>query len=283
MATAAQNGGFRPVHEAHAIEQVIATIQFDRPLDGAPIRAADQALVRYEQALPGRSEIRAMGIQFGPAGVSAVTPQMTDAPNGIARSVSDGRGVVVKELRIDRQSLMFRTQVYTRWDAVWAEAREYFGTLLGLVGDVNVGGYGLAYVDKFIWTGAPGTCRPTDLIRTDAPFVSRASLDATDLWHCHSGRFSIVDGRIKRLENVDFDCIDEPASTLGGEPQRAVRISTQFTDLLNQPGAYQWNLAAREAMPELDAEFVTLHNLLKNVFGQIVNDDAARKVGLHAG
>lgn len=282
MATAAYVG-FKPLHEAHAIEQLIAAVQFDRPIDDAAIRAVSEVMTRFQDALPGRSEIRGMGFQVGPLGVTPIAPSTSELPSGVVRTLSDGRGVVVKELRVDRQSVVFRSLVYTRWDAVWGEAGRYLSELLPVLGETNVAAYSLAYVDKFVWSGTPETCRPALLLRQGSPYISPGIFDATDLWHCHSGRFVTSGGPSRRLEVVDLDCVDETDSGMSdAKPVRVVRISTTITDQFNQPGFQSVTMPAAQGTAHLERGFVELHTLLKTVFAAIVSDEAATQVGLNA-
>jgi uncharacterized protein (TIGR04255 family) len=283
MATAAAPDGFRPVHDAHAIEQLVATIQFDRPLPDDTIRAANETMAQFQESLPGRSDIRGMGFQFGPGGLVPVMPAVAESPSGVLRSFTDGRGVVLKELRVDRQVMVFRTQAYTRWDAVWAEAHRYFSALLPLIEAVNVASFGLAYVDKFIWTGRPETCRSRDLFQAGSPYLAPRSLESQDLWHCHSGQFRIGDPSSKRLEVVDIDCVDELAEMQGSstQMQRVVRISTNITDIFNQPGYEPRQISGSNAVLETARAFPMLHEELKRVFSEIISYEAAAQVGLN--
>ena len=279
MANAAAQVGFRPVHEAHAIEHLLATIHFDRPIDDNGIRTAIELMAQFQAELPGRNEIRGMGFQIGPHGVMPLTyAGAAEVPDGLVRFLMDGRGVLVKELRVDRQSIVFRTQAYTRWDAVWSEVRGYIQTLLPRLGVANLSAYSLAYVDKFIWTGPPVSAKPESLFRSNSPYVASKSLQATDLWHCHTGRFESTSAEVKRLEAVNLDCADEPDEA--GQPQRVVRISTTITDIFNQPGSKPHQVNGEEALPMLDRAFPELHRVLKGVFSQIVSDAVAAQVGL---
>lgn len=278
MATAAAQDGFRPVHEAHAIEHLLTTIHFDRPIDDNAVRVANEVMAQFQGELPGRNEIRGMGFQIGPHGVLPLPASPPDAPNGVIRFLMDGRGVMVKELRVDRQSLVYRTQLYTRWDAVWAEIRQYIHTLLPRLGIANISAYSLGYVDKFVWIGVPSACQPGLLFRPNSPYLTPKSLDATDLWHCHSGRFEAVTTQIKRLESVNIDCTDEPTEL--GQPQRVVRISTTITDIYNQPGYMAHQMNGMEAPAILDGAFPQLHDVLKRVFAQTVSDSISTQVGM---
>lgn len=280
MATAAAQVGFRPVHEAHAIEHLLATVHFDRPLDDNGIRSARESMAQLQSELPGLNEIRGMGFQIGPQGVMPLMQGgPTDVPDGLVRFLMDGRGVVLKELKVDRQSIVFRTQAYTRWDQVWSEARRYIHLLLPRLGVSNLSAYSLAYVDKFIWTGPAASAEPASLFRPNSPYVVSRSLQATDLWHCHTGRFEAVSAEVKRLEAVNLDCADEPDEA--GVPQRVVRISTTITDIFNQMGYAPHQVNGEEALPMLDRAFPELHNVLKVVFSEIVTDAIAAQVGMN--
>lgn len=282
MATAAAPDGFRPVHDAHAIEQLVATIQFDRPLSDESIRAANETMLQFQESLPGRSDIRGMGFQFGPGGIVPVIPTVAESPSGVVRSFTDGRGVMLKELRVDRQVLVFRTQAYTRWEAVWGEALRYFSALLPLFESVNVVSFGLAYIDKFIWTGPPDTCRPSSLFRPNSPYLTPRSLESQSLWHCHSGQFRTTDSATKRLEVVDVDCVDEFMDNQGAAPQvqRVVRIATNITDLFNQPAHEPRQISGANAVGEVARAFPVLHDELKRVFSEIISNESAALVGM---
>jgi uncharacterized protein (TIGR04255 family) len=256
------------------------TIHFDRPLDDHDIRIASESTAQLQSELPGRNEIRGVGFQIGPQGVMPLMQGgPTDASNGFVRFLTDSRGVVLKELRIDRQSISFRTQVYTRWSEVWIEARRYIDLLLPRQGDSNLSAYSLAYVDKFIWSGHAETAQSASLFRPSSPYIAPKSLEAEDLWHCHTGRFYKSSAQVKRLEAVNIDCSDELNET--GQPQRIVRISTTITNILNQPSYEQHLVRGDNAMTMLDQDFPALHDALKAVFSEIVSESIAKQVGLN--
>jgi hypothetical protein len=270
-------GRFEPVHDAHAIEQLIVTIQWDRPLSDAAISRMATVMAGFERELPGKAEVRGIGFAIGPAGISALSPTPTSGPDGIIRTLHDGKGSVVKELRVERQAISFRTMQYERWAKVWGEAKGYLAPLLsaadaGLVLAV----YALTYTDKFDWRGHPEDCHPSKLFRSGSPHVTPSVFEATDLWHSHSGKFIKVSNQVKRLLVVDADCLDE----LEGDKLRFVRVATSVTEMLNQPGFQPLSVPLLTAIGYLDESFAQLHNLLKFVFGQIVTDEMAAEVGM---
>lgn len=272
---------FEPVHEAHAIEQLIAVVHLDRPLSDEAVREANLVMAKFEATLPARAEIRGMGFQVGPLGVMPLAGAGIDTPNGIVRTVSDPRGIILKELRLERQQILFRTTSYTRWDRVWEEAREYFSQLLLIFGDAQVSAYSLVYTDKFIWRGDKNNCSAKLLLRPQSSYITPGIFESSDLWHCHSGRFVQATNKAKRLEVVDLDCIDEVESIPEGHRiVRAVRISTTLTDQLLHPESTATPLLAAQGVNELDAAFVEFHNILKKIFASIITDEMATKVGI---
>ena len=279
MATAAGKTGFLPVHDAHAIEQLHVTVLFERPLSDAEMRLAAESLSQFEDTLPGFSQILGMGFSVGPHGVNPIMSNVTEAPAGLLRTFTNPKGLVVRELKLERQALTYRTLEYTRWDAIWGEARGYFsGVLAAMPSDVRLSGYVLSYSDKFVWQGNPSEMRANLLLRAGSPHISPSTFDAEDLWHCHSGRFVKADESVKRLVVVDCDCVDESGV---GPNRRVVRIGTTVTEMLNQQGYVPVEIPLPEAMGKLNQAFPELHTLLKNVFAEVVNDNAAEAVALN--
>jgi hypothetical protein len=279
MVVAAESGGFVPVHQAHAIEQLTATIAFSRPLTDSEMRTAADSMSQFDATLPGVGQIVGMGFAVGPQGVNPIMPSMGEVPAGSLRTYSNPKGVVVRELKLERQALTFRTLEYTRWNLVWEEARKYLQGVLGsLPASVFLNAYALSYSDKFVWRGEPSLVDVGRLLREGSPHVSPATFDAEDLWHSYSGRFTKAGDAIKRLVVVDCDCVDEIE---GGNKRRVVRIGTTITDMLNQAGYLARSIELPQAMSELGSAFPELHLRLKELFGEVVNDDAAEAVALN--
>lgn len=283
MATTAAQDRFKPLHDAHAIEQLIATIQFEQPISDDAIRAAIAAMAEAQPLLKGSHDIRGVGFQVGPGGVFPMAATQSSGPDGHVRFATDDAGVVMRELRLDRQSLVFRTQAYTRWDRVWSEAQGYFSQVLPLLGDATVSAFGLHYIDKFVWQGSGESCRPPSLFKPGSPYITPRSMESQDLWHCHSGQFRAASPETKRLEVVDIDCVDEVVSSGQGlpSPQRVIRVGTVITDRFNQAGYTERKVECKNAMDAANQAFPTLHTELKRVFSEILSDEYAALVGLN--
>jgi uncharacterized protein (TIGR04255 family) len=267
-----QNGRFEPLHEAHAIEQVIFVVQIDRPLDDTNIAAIYKVAEQFQPELPGRVEIQGFALTIGSRGPSG--------PISAGRVFSRTRpdGTTESELRVERDSVTFRTSLYTRWNEIWGQARKYFDAIVPMyVGQANISGISLNYVDKFLWVGVPAECRPNILLRPESIYLCPYVYNVQDLWHSHTGAFMRVSNETKRLLNVNVDCLDENRPN---GIQRVVAITTVLSDLINQPGYAPSQVAANAATEFLDTRMRQLHDFGKEVFGKIINDDMCRRIAL---
>lgn len=268
-----QNGHFEPIHEAHAIEQVLFALQIDRPLDDAAFSEVRKVAEQFQSELPGHAEIQGITLAIGAPGP---TPQ--DALAGSVFRKVRPDGTIESELRVDRLSVTFRTTLYTRWDAVWIRARKYFDAVIPkYVSQASISGIGLNFVDKFAWSGKPTECRPDSLLRKGSKYICPHIYLAQDLWHSHTGIFLRVDDATKRLLNINIDCVDENRPN---GSRRVIAIKTVLTDLINQPGYVPSKVAAGDVGGFLDAHMQKLHVFGKEVFGSTINDEMSKRIAL---
>ena len=266
-------GRFEPIHDAHAIEQVALVLQTARPLDDAQIAGASEAAERFKSELPGVAQIQQFSFGFGTIGALPRVP-VPFAGRVLTKTRPDG--VIESELRLERGAITFRTTAYTRWDAIWAQARRYFETLLPFyVPASEIGAVALNYVDKFYWDGDVTEMRPKALLRPGSPYVCPHVYDARDLWHSHMGSFEAIDEVAKRLLNINLDCNDE------NQPQkrRVVSVTTVLTDMLGQPGYVAPELA-NSGVEFFCERAERLHSGSKSTLAAILDDQMCRRIGL---
>jgi len=267
-------GRFEPIHDAHAIEQVALVLQTQRNLDDAELTAIAKAAEQFRGEFTNLMQLQTMSFGFGSLGVA---PRV--APNqfaGTALVKTRESGIIESELRLDRSSVSFRTTTYTRWPEVWAQIRRYFAAVLPIyapAGEINA--IALNYVDKFYWDGEAAEMRPTALLRDDSPYVCPFVFEAEDLWHSHVGAFRRVDDLVKRLININLDCLDEeqPAK------RRIVSITTVLTDTLGNAG--YGVLEVDDAGVKFFCDRAEqLHIESKAIVGEILNEQACQRIGL---
>jgi len=280
-ATSSEVGQFEPIHNAHAIEQVVFTVQVNNALDDAQLAAIEQVSAGFTE-LPAKQALAGVfvGVGSGPFPFSMGGPGFPNTVSGYTLQHIQPNGSVESELRVDRWSVMFRTIDYTRWQAVWERARKYFGAVLPIYAQsAQISAIGLNYVDKFIWNGAPEACRASSLLRSGSPYFSPHLLDLDDLWHSYTGAFLRPDEATKRLLNVNIDCLDE---AVPGGGRRVVAITTALTDMLNQPGFVPTAATTDNVLSFVEARLGQMHAFEKNTLNAIINDQMNQRIGLEA-
>lgn len=268
---------FEPLHQGHAIEQVVFAIQFDAALGDELILQLENAGSDFGQEFPRRAVMQGMEMAFGPA--TGVTPTAR-ALNGMVWQRFREDGNAEAEFRCERTQATFRTLSYTRWEQVWQRARRLLAAVLPVyTRSARPNAVSLSYVDKFIWKGPLDAFDRDALIRRDSPYVAPHVYEVNDQWHCHTGSFTRPTPRTKRLLNVNVDILNEGS---GGEARRVVAIATVLTDFLNQPGYEETLITPDNAMRVCDTHMKELHMFAKHVLGKIVTDAAARRIQLMA-
>lgn len=276
-ANSTQGGHFEPIHAAHAIEQVVFVVQFDPELD-EPQKFSEikDAAMEFKSAddLPGDSEIQEFSFAIGPS--AAATPP-TPPPGLVLHSVArDGK--IENELRVERASLTFRTSLYSRWDAIWAQAYKYFERLVPLyVQHSQIRAISLNYIDKFVWAGNANECNPSLLFVPQSKYMCPHVFETKEFWHSHTGKFIRVDNAVKRLLNVNVDYLEE-AGAEGN--RRVVSITSVVTDMLNQPSYSPVEVASKEASDFVDKSMQKLHIFGKELLGDIISPDMSKRIAL---
>jgi len=268
-----QNGNFNPAHEAHSIEQVLFVVQFGRPLTDEELLKVRQStsVFKVSKELPATTELQGFTINMG---MGAPMP----VQNGFMLYRTGPDGTVEKELRIERNSVTFRTTHYSRWENIWNEAKKYFEPIIPLFSTNNKAtGISLNVFDKFIWSGAIEKCSAEALLSRESKYLCPYLFENKDLWHSHTGAFIRVDDQTKRLININIDSLDE---IQGNNPCRVVVIATVLTDLLNQPGYTPYDLEEINSMAEIESKFQELHIYGNGVFGNIINYDISKRIAL---
>ena len=270
-------GHYDPIHQAHALEQVVFVIQFDRQLGNAAFDTVLGSVKQIsEQDFPGRAELQSFFI----VGTQPAQPNPTTAAGAhgrvLFRQAPDGR--TDRELRVERSSLTFRTQLYTRWSEVWGEARKQFDRLLPLyLVESNLASVSTNFIDRFVWVGNAKEATPALLLRKGCEYIAPHVYGAPDLWHSHTGAFLNADIRTKRLVNVNADHVEESVSD---ELKRSIVFATVFTDLFSQPGYGPLELTAATICAFVDSHMQDLHVLGKTVLGNMINDEMGRRIAL---
>lgn len=271
--TSDQKGYFNPLHEAHSIEQVLFTVQVERPLTDEALSKARQiaAVFKTTSELPAIRELQGFTINLG---VGAPMP----IHNGFMLYRTGPDGAPEKELRVERNSITFRTMSYSRWANIWDEAKKYLAPVIPIFLDSNrVTGISLNIFDKFIWHGNKETCRAEYLLSSESKYICHHIFESEDLWHSHTGSFIKINDQTKRLININIDSLDESQDN---DSNRIIMIATVLSDLLNQPGYQTFELDQINAVEEIQSKFHELHKFANDSFKNIINTEIGKRIAL---
>lgn len=267
--------GFRPLHKGHAIEQVAIVIAVDKEIGDEHLKRAKDAIGKPED-LPTQSEMS--GVSFS-IGNNMVVPVPT-APS-IAGYLFQKKGSeegIEAELTLQRNTIAFRTNLYTRWGHVWEQGRRHIERLLPIyMQSARLSQISLSYIDKFLWDGPEGKCDTNAILTKNSPYLAPEVLRAKDLWHCHTGSFVRVNDFTKRLVNVNVDYLDAPYR---GEPKRTISIRTVLVDMFYQPGYGELQAGADSAARIVHEHLEGMHDLDKSILKSILTPDMARRIAL---
>lgn len=273
-------GHFEPIHDAHAIDQVGLVLQFNGPI---PLNESGTTAVwtvadAFKDELPASTNLQPISLWMG-----AAPPGLRFPVSGRALASVQRDGTIERELRVDLTSIAFRSMTYTRWDAVWKQVSRYFDVLMPayLAAGVALSGISLNFVDKFVWSGELAEMRPKSLLRPRSQYVAPHVYEASDLWHCYTGAFTRIDGFVKRLLNINIDCLED-TQTQTGATRRLVSITTVVTDMLNQPGYARHIATEQEATAFVQQQFQALHAFSKSELMAVIDDHMCKRIGLEA-
>jgi len=271
-----RSGAFTPVHEAHAIEQVVFAVQFSRPVDVSIFEKIGTLSEKFRIDLPGGGDLQGFP---GSMGISLPQGTIPGAPvTGKILNRSRPDGIIECELRIEQASVLFRTLNYTRWPNVWAQTKTYLDDLISIyLSGTELAAITLHFIDKFDCDGEPSECKPRLLLREASKYVCPHVYELTDLWHSHTGAFVHPDEKTKRLLNVNVDSRDEQRSS---RVVRTISIGTVLTDQFNQPGSQPLSIDAAEICAFVATRFVELHSFSKTVFRDVITDEMCKRIAL---
>lgn len=262
---------FEPLHSAHAIEQVLLGVQFQKPLDDAGLREARTAAGNPPD-LPGRAELRGFALQ------AAGAPRAMSTGFSLTRMRADGTEEA--EFQVQRHLISFRTMLYTRWSDISAQTYSLFSAVLPVyLRRGPIAAIALNYVDKFVSSSLPPDCDVRPILQRNSPYLAPRVFETANLWHTHSGAFSKPDAYTRRLVAVNVDYVTEK---LEERERTALVINSTLTDAFNQNGYDPLQLTPEDGMSFAKQTFESLHQEEKEVLRSIISGDLARRIALEA-
>jgi uncharacterized protein (TIGR04255 family) len=215
--------GWKPIHEAHAIDRVRILVQFNSPLtDKILTKAAAPATSKFqelgfEQLHRAESMIQGFMISVQPG---PIVPEI--AQNGWVLKRSSA-GVLTEEAGFRDGVFGYMSTEYGRWENLATRFWDVFEPSLSIALDsVDISSIKLEYWDRFVFDGKPASANLRDLLVTVDPVIPESAVSGAALWHSHSGWFKDYNENVV-LVNRNVDVIDEPSAE---GPRRHCNIFT---------------------------------------------------------
>ncbi|MFC5737732.1 TIGR04255 family protein [Sinirhodobacter huangdaonensis] len=261
--------GWKPIHEAHAIDRVRILVQFNSPLtDKILTKAAAPATSKFqelgfEQLHRAESTIQGFMIAIPPG---PIAPEI--AQNGWVLKRGSA-GVLTEEAGFRDGVFGYLSTEYGRWDNLATRFWDVFEVPLSIALDsTDISSIKLEYWDRFVFDGEPTSADIRDLLATVDPVIPKSAVSGAMLWHSHSGWFEDHNGSIV-LVNRNIDVIDE-ASSAG--PRRQCNIFTLV------------ELRATQAIDSVHTCKSTLDHLHRRslaLFGASLTEEQRNNIGLN--
>lgn len=280
----------KPIHEAHAIQEVRMAIEFSKPVSAVvseravEIYHADEEL---RKILPrkqlGPKTTLSIGITDDSESETQVMPKQRGAfsPFIFDRLMPDG--TPAWRVTVAANHIAVGCTEYTRWGAVWKNSRRMLRTFIEAYKDqTTISAFGLMYFDRFIWEGAPDSFRADHLFRRNSIQLPGRVFSLEDLWHVHEGSFESFNNPSdhKRLTILNVDIVDETKP--GESPARITKIVTTIRNTLSEPLDLTNDLFVDGNKGLCDRHMDALHDASKQSLGDLLLEDVSERISLWA-
>ncbi len=259
------NNQFNPVHNAHAIVEMIVFFQFHQ---GALDPHKDRLLeIREElsEEFPAYSSIQAFQIDIPSDGNPSFHPKIGFELRRLKEDAS-----IEWLIRLDSDSISIHCLDYSRWNYVWPKIQKYSKIILEKLekGDVSPSAIGLKYVDQFVFQGEPKDYDISNLFKRDSLILHPRSFSSACQWHSHSGWFEEIAGLGDVLNQINIDSVIY-------EPKRYI-ISIDHTCIYYNPteNALLYNQGFHQIFAE------GIHKLNKSLLGDLLTDNMQQRINL---
>lgn len=262
---------FVPIHDAHAIDKVTATLV----LGGAPVTAnhwlpilESVTKLGRELEFPDFHELLAASFSMDQAPETAPQARTQVQSAGIGFRRLGANGLPLLGFAILRNELRVDSHAYVRWAGFQDLALRIFRSVLpAFPAHVAVSNVRLEYWDRFV--NRQQRLPWTDVFRTDGR-LPKWFAEGTANWHAYLGWF---DEQLpyRRLVNVHVDTLDHP------QPDGGVWQTANLYTLTASAGEpMPLNLAIDSIEPMLDE----LHNLSKQSVQSLLSDSMQERISL---
>lgn len=265
---------FVPVHEAHAIDRVSATVLFSAPVasdDWLPILVKAHGVAKDIGFPKFQESFTASFSATADAGTPAVaTTQVFSVGGGFQL---EDAGKQLAEFVVYRNAVRIDLRTYVRWNGY----RELLSSILHpLVSaypqSTSIAQLKLEYWDRFV--SPDQRSQWSELFRSDGRLPGWTT-QGTDNWHTYMGWFEGEEGGRRSLVNLHVDTINQPFED-GGLPVQTANLYT-LTATIGTPVTI-----AEEPIEKLLTRFDDLHTISKKAIATVLAASMQERISLFA-
>jgi uncharacterized protein (TIGR04255 family) len=263
--------GFQPYKDGHAIAEVVFGLVFDRVLSPMELGAFFAAHSKFQEKLPGKSQIASVPILFGGAPVAV-------QGSGVSFDRFGRAGNIEQRLRLEANAAFVNSLQYSRWAEVSSEAYSLLDEALNSARQAAIGltGVVLQYVDVFEWQGDLEDYDLKTLLNENRSYFPGSIFERGHLWHLHQGWYRNDDlptgGRL--LERISTDGI------LNEFGRPIVRLDSNLSFEFDAARTFVAMADNPSSGVSISRVFDFLHDENKEIMGNCLTDTIRKKIGL---
>jgi len=236
------------------------------------ILAKYEASGEIKKKLPRKQNLNVVAVEINSSG--GVESKVHNMPElgSVSFSSWTPSGEQEWALNINDRLISINCGVYSRWDAVWREAREILSFFIEDICSYIVKEVAIEYVDEFAIDSSLSAAEwQKKLFATDSKFLPSNIFEMEDFWHVHQGYF-INRNTQKILNNININCMPDAI----GAVAKKVLIQTQHKVALLD------NLPLTTSFIDTDIEryMQDMHLLNKETIGGLLTKEMCNKIGL---
>jgi uncharacterized protein (TIGR04255 family) len=273
---------YSPINEAHAIVEVVMFVEFAPPFSDSTIRKLISIEHDFTSVLPKVSPVQMRVLGIGP---DKSTQILRDQTVGIELQSIRRDGSLEWMLRTTETAISVHCLDYSRWNDIWALAKGHLDKAFRYLegSDSFIASIGLKYIDRFVCNVDPEQSNLADLFKKETDLLCTRAFSTGPLWHCHSGWFeNLPISSIKCLNQLNLDAT---FTNIKGNKRLVITVHhNAVAQIPPENNGLSILKGAANGSDGLSSDVImeALHEQNKIVMGELLSEQMARRINLHA-
>jgi uncharacterized protein (TIGR04255 family) len=275
-------GEWQAVHDKHAIAVVAVVINFSGEMPARLALKLQDHATEVGKGVGLTNTAPVHGIAFDPTGGIASATETIGVVLSSVHGIPTVPGFPLdfsRQLQVQRNSITYRTSVYTRWQDMRSELEVLLSPLIAMVSEViGIESIRFEYLDIFIYSGDINEANLSGLISQSSPMVSAHVFKGSANWHCHTGDSRALDipGSSAIIQvNLDSNTLRQRSGN-GTAVRRLVNLMTAREDRMPFGRVEKSDYNNEIVLRRLDE----MHEELKRLVVGLLVKEMRLKVGL---